>query len=89
MEGLTKNENYWEAVVSDVEEVLWHHNLEMVTSYGTRTSRKVIRKDKVNKIENKENVMVSLCMLFSAHVIVLPNVGISAIKNSSIIFKEV
>ena len=61
MEGLTNNENYWEGVVSDVDEVLCRDNLETVTSYGTRTSRKVIQKDKVNEIANKENVMVSSC----------------------------
>ena len=35
MEGLNQNENYWEGVVSDVDQVLWRHGLEMVTSYGT------------------------------------------------------
>ena len=59
MEGLNQNENYWEGVVSDVDQVLWRHGLETVTSYGTRTSRKVIQKDKMNELANKENLVVS------------------------------
>ena len=67
MEGLNENGNYWEGVVSNVDLVLWHHNLATVTCYhcyGTRTPRKVIQNNKVNKIANKENLMVSNMLSF-------------------------
>ena len=40
-EGLEAKGVYFEGMVSDADQRVERHNLETVTSYGTRTSRKV------------------------------------------------
>ena len=79
IEGLTENGNYWEGIVADVDLVLWCHNLKMVTSYGTRTSRKIIQNQEVNKDAHKENNMVSNVMYI--YVFVLEQIHTGNCKN--------
>ena len=53
MEGLTKNENYWEGVVSDVDEVLWHHNYSLPKDILVRDARgrKRLQENKLEELK--------------------------------------
>ena len=60
-EGLEAKGVYFEGMVSDADQRVERHNLETVTSYGTRTSRKVpVVNTPPPTPQLKENVKLSI-----------------------------
>ena len=53
--------NYFEGIVTNIDSTVQRNDLQTVTSYGTKISRKTVANNAVHHVsteENKENVLV-------------------------------